>query len=296
MNALHALQAARYPLLSQLSGTSLVFQHIPKCGGTSLHELLQVHFPPEKICPERFNELIFYPQSQLENFCFYSGHYDRNNVQFVPGKTKIFTLLRNPADRIVSLYRFWRAHKPEAMTEHHLAASVARNKCLLEFLRHRDDAVPQNINNYMVRYLSGHIKLDEDGQFTESPRRMLRQAIEHLNSMDCFGLLEYLGDFVELLFSRLGLPVPTTLPHLKDHRKFNEDPSLEAADHGSITSDVYSELKKHTHLDDKLYAYAKYTFLKRLAKKQHKPMAKMPLRECATAYKVKLSLLLLPPG
>jgi hypothetical protein len=40
-----------------LEEPKLVFLHIPKTGGQTLHNLLLPHFAPEVVCPERFNGL-----------------------------------------------------------------------------------------------------------------------------------------------------------------------------------------------------------------------------------------------
>ena len=35
---------------------AVVFIHLQKCGGTTLHNALAAHFSPNRICPERFKE------------------------------------------------------------------------------------------------------------------------------------------------------------------------------------------------------------------------------------------------
>ena len=284
-------QTPPYPILGLLGNASLVFQHLPKCGGTSVHELLQAHFPPERVCPERFNELIYYPQARLDDYRYYSGHYDRNNVLFIPKPVRVITLLREPKERIISLYRFWRAHREESITEHHYAAKLAREMSLLQFLRHRADSVPENVNNYMTRYLSGYTELDPNGEFSHSPKKMLTQAAAHLDSMDCFGLLEYFEDFIHLLFQRLQLPIPDEMPRLKDHRRFTEDPGLDHVELAPISPEIQLELHKLTELDSCLYLYAKQRFLKLLAASgQRKALPRMSWSERTRNYGLRLRL------
>ena len=43
--------------LTELHRPRLVFLHIEKCGGTTLHALLAAHFDADRICPERHDGL-----------------------------------------------------------------------------------------------------------------------------------------------------------------------------------------------------------------------------------------------
>jgi hypothetical protein len=54
----------------------LVFRHLPRTGGTTLHHHLSAHFAPDQICPERFSRLERYSESQLEQWRFFSGHFN----------------------------------------------------------------------------------------------------------------------------------------------------------------------------------------------------------------------------
>jgi hypothetical protein len=91
---------------------ALVFMHIPKTAGTSLHTRLTGRFPPPLVCPERFDRLHAYSLAELNRYRLFSGHFAYPVTRCIPGRRRIaVTLLREPVARIVSAYRFLRAHK-----------------------------------------------------------------------------------------------------------------------------------------------------------------------------------------
>ena len=66
--------------MSEVTTSRLVFMHIPKTGGTSLHEVLVAQFKPGEICPERFNHLREWASSDLAKFRLFSGHFDFDSI------------------------------------------------------------------------------------------------------------------------------------------------------------------------------------------------------------------------
>lgn len=240
--------------------SALVFLHLPKCGGTSLDDMLRPLFREEEICPDRFNTLTRHDPGSLRPYRYFSGHFDRVNVEHVPGPKRVLTLLREPRERVLSLYRFWRAHREARLGDATDLPFVraARTLPLLQFLRHSRDGVPEAIDNAMTRNLAGSGILGPGGEFPLPPEETLLRAREHLESMTSFGLLEEMGGFVGRLRSRLGLPLPESVPHLLDHRRFEEHPHLDAADEVDPSSpEVEAELERLTWLDRRLYAWAR---------------------------------------
>lgn len=240
--------------------SALIFLHLPKCGGTSLDEMLRPCFREEEVFPDRFNTLTRHAPDSLRPFRYFSGHFDRPNVEHVPEPRRVLTLLREPRARILSLYRFWRAHR-EAAFGHGTDlpwVRTARATPLLGFLRHAGDGVPEAIDNAMTRNLAGSGILSPNRRFSLPPEEMLFRAREFLESMTGFGLLEEIEEFVGRLRSRLGLPLPNSVPHALDHRRFGEYPHLDSAEEfDPVSAEVEAELERLTCLDQRLYAWAR---------------------------------------
>lgn len=71
-----------------------IFLHIPKCGGTSLRRVLETEL------------------NQNKYRC-----YNHLEYEYIPNAEKsfVFTFVRNPWSRILSLYMFWKNQTPEHM-------------------------------------------------------------------------------------------------------------------------------------------------------------------------------------
>ncbi len=91
-----------------------VFLHIPKNGGTSLRDLLSGWFPTDRTCPYRAGEdyIANFSAEDLEQYDYFTGHVAAGVVQkFFPDDIQKLTVLREPVDRIYSLYAYWRSYE-----------------------------------------------------------------------------------------------------------------------------------------------------------------------------------------
>ncbi len=88
----------------------LVFLHIPKTAGQSVHAYLQGGFSADEIAPARMNNtLIGMPLDDIARYRLFSGHLDWALLDCIEGPKFVFTILREPRDRILSFYFFLRA-------------------------------------------------------------------------------------------------------------------------------------------------------------------------------------------
>ena len=88
---------------------NIIFLHLPKTAGQSVHAFLERFFRHEEICPARENfQLLPIPLSQLRQYRLFSGHLDWALLDAVGGPRFVFTILREPAERILSFYFFLR--------------------------------------------------------------------------------------------------------------------------------------------------------------------------------------------
>ncbi len=88
----------------------IVFLHIPKTAGQSVHQFLLDALPARNFCPARVNEQIkAMKMTEVEQYSVFSGHFDWDYFDFMdPKETFFFTVLREPMDRILSFYFFLR--------------------------------------------------------------------------------------------------------------------------------------------------------------------------------------------
>ena len=88
---------------------NVIFLHIPKTAGQSVHSFLVRLFGPEAIGPARVNEqLILLSVPEIRAYRVFSGHMDWALLDCVERPRFVFTVLRDPVDRILSFYFFLR--------------------------------------------------------------------------------------------------------------------------------------------------------------------------------------------
>lgn len=137
--------------------TRLVFLHLPKTAGTSLRAALARHFRPEEVFrPEGladWGEALADPG----RYRFWAGHMPFSLVALIPPPVFVVTLLRDPVERILSLYTFWRRHADPARP--HLRVAM---ECDLEgFLASAEPAVRNGTDNHVARLLHGRVPVAE---------------------------------------------------------------------------------------------------------------------------------------
>lgn len=93
----------------------VIFLHIPKTAGQSVHAALVNGFGRDAVCPARVNEhLRDYTIAELNRYQVFSGHMDWSLLDCVSGPRYVFTILRDPMERLLSFY-FYLRKQGEAM-------------------------------------------------------------------------------------------------------------------------------------------------------------------------------------
>ncbi|MEP9349602.1 hypothetical protein [Xanthobacter sp. KR7-225] len=265
---------------ADLERPAVAFLHIPKCAGTSLHMALTAHYGT-MACPERHNGLADWPAGALAHYRFFSGHFDFPSLGLIPAeKVSIVTMLRQPADRLISLYRFLRAHTPQAVAlegQNMGLVALARALDPVSFFSHEMLARHPTVNNAAVRQLSGALPQkrwealrpgDVYGAALadRSPELALATAQANLMGMAAFGLVERMDQSVAHIFAALGLAAPGGIGHFQQTGRIaQEHPALEPV--APVTADpaLADALASHTTLDDRLYDMAVAVFAARQA-------------------------------
>jgi hypothetical protein len=249
----------------QAAGRKLVFLHIPKTGGTSLHHHFAAHFAPEEICPERFSRLDRYAPEELDRYRYFSGHYNFDQLRLIPGPLFIVTVLRDPAERLLSNYYFWKRHTPAYIAKNNLEGpAIARTGPLLDFLRSTHHEVQDSVNNTMVRYLAGQVNVHADLSYRYSAGghaihvselEVLHRAAGNLLTIDVVGFSNSLHDAYTRVALAFGM---RRVPQLVRRNTRDETlPHLEPAVEEEITREARAEIDRLTYLDRVLFRLAR---------------------------------------
>lgn len=94
--------------------TTIVFLHIPKTAGQTVHNELSRVVGKNAVSPVRVHTQADAAGQFPEGFRLYSGHLDWTQLDLVPKDRFVFTVLRDPRERIASFY-FYLLQKAEGL-------------------------------------------------------------------------------------------------------------------------------------------------------------------------------------
>jgi hypothetical protein len=237
----------------------LVFLHLQKTGGTSLHERLVRRFTPAEICPERYDKLEEW-EGRLGGYAFFSGHYSIGSLALIPGPYRVVTALREPRARLVSLYLFWTRFTQEWRDRNPHSVPAAAHRCadFEAFLRH--PAMRSGTDNEMTRRLAGKVEPAANGGFRLAdaplpPERMLEMAATNLRRLAFVGVTEALDALYARVAAAHGWPEEEALPRL--NTRDDTSPHFTAAREVVMTPAAEALLEQRTRLDRRLHALAR---------------------------------------
>jgi hypothetical protein len=194
---------------------TILFMHIPKTASTSIRRALEeVVAEPERrflydspllagaIKPTHFAGL---PQAERAGLRLVFGHFAYGIHQAIPGPSRYVTMLRDPVDRVASLYYHYKvlAVPGAGPVEDRERRAIEREGLSLEewvFAKERLEA-----DNGMVRLISARIGVP----FGSCPDDMLGEALEHIDERFAAVLVRgFMGDSARVLGSLLGARLP----------------------------------------------------------------------------------------
>jgi len=248
-----------------LSGSKLVFIHIEKCGGTTLHKMLRTQFPDIEICPERFDGLGDFTINELSRFRLFSGHFDFAYSQFIPGDVQVITMFREPRSRLISLYEFWRAHRfptnnPLAeLAKQHDAETFFNLPVVLNHPSTRDAMAGQLLRKGRKSIV------DVSNILRSSPEVALGKAISIVRQMAAFGLVEDMEASRRIFNKTLGLKMDAVEPQQVLSQLTRTDRSLRRLPPCDMTDGLRHALDRLVQIDTALYKEASAIFGERVA-------------------------------
>jgi hypothetical protein len=270
-------RATRAP--TELDRSRLVFLHIEKCGGTTLHDMLSTQFAPELICPERHDGLGDWTVNELAVFDLFSGHFDLACCRSIPGTVRFMTMLREPKARLLSLYRFWRAHRPDPHRDRYNLLRMARSMSPEAFFADPLVSGHVSIRNAIAGQLtrtSNRMLLAPEDPILCDPSMAVDRAWAALEQFEAVGIMERFDDSHVLLNARLELSMPAIAPRQVLTNLVRTDPELTEVAIEPLSPALDALLDPLTDIDRQLYARATARFDQALARLGHAP-ARPPL-------------------
>jgi tetratricopeptide (TPR) repeat protein len=233
-----------------------LFTHIPKTAGKLITDIVGQQFAEE----ERFLFLFddtFYDEykrqretDRYQKLRFFAGHLSYDLIELVaPDYT--FTFLREPIDRVISCYFYWRqVHCNDKTTD------FEGNVCDLidTQVDWEEDLMRHLLNPYTGKSLellntqTWQIASNLYNRQPWSERDIMNRAKAHLDSFDFVGVYEELKSDIIALFQEQGWQLPTTFQHMNKTEGRKEI--------SEVSSRLLEAIRSANQLDIELYNYA----------------------------------------
>ena len=193
----------------------ILFDHIPKCAGSTLGHYLQVHYPHRKTfhldgknpraSVEAFRRM---PEVKRHAFALIKGHLAGQLIDAVHLETLKITVLREPIDRIVSHY-FYARRNPA----HYLHDKINREGLSLK--QYVEMGLSHELQNHYTLHFSG-LNLE---QAEADPEASIALALDGIRRFDLVGVQDDLSGFIEALRREAGLIRPAPEQKNECHAK-----------------------------------------------------------------------------
>jgi hypothetical protein len=260
-------------LLTAWTGPGLGFLHIEKCGGIAAMQFLSRQFHPLQINPDDHRDLPPHLCFRTPAFAGFDparyplvwGHYDAPSLRrFAPGH-RLFTLLRAPGARLLSLYHFWHSVDPSQLDpDLSFSVMLAHRLSLEEFLACDDPMLLDLTDNIYTRRLTG---LYATGA-AEDPLRAdthaaVAQATAALDGLDYVGITERMDESMARLAAMLGMPPPEAAVRANVTAENHENPGgwFRQTARPALSAAAALALDRRTELDRQLYEKALAAFI-----------------------------------
>ena len=199
----HRLDTLLSKTLGQQRSRRVVFLHIPKCAGSSATMLFKSRYGSSRsgkvVLIDDGERGYQYSESlkRAKDAQFVGGHFGFDTLEKIRGDAFVFTILRDPFERLRSISGHIRTRRTGNVAERGL------NMSLHELLASRDDCILHYTDNVMARMLAASHDRRSVKDLDENI--LAEKAIENLKHFDHVGFFEDLDDDLKFVASVAGV-------------------------------------------------------------------------------------------
>jgi hypothetical protein len=194
------------------SENKFLYFHIAKTGGVAFRQILVnsvnakeiKHFIPPW-------DVANYSDQKLELYKLIHGHFNFADIRHLRSFKKVVTL-RDPVERCISAYNFWRGLNAEDshwMEHNRITIKRAQSMSINEMLESTDCKIHNKFRNYQTRVLAGVTDADQ-----EIDEEHLEIATSNLMQFDMIATSDQLETCKKIMCMKFGLYYPNTPIHL----------------------------------------------------------------------------------
>lgn len=234
-----------------MADETIIFVHIPRTAGTTLHTILDRQYRREQIystnpTPDRpsasVDEFKRLSAAQIAQIRLLRGHLPFGLHEFIAGPSVYFTLLREPVERVISYYYYIRREPLHYLHDYTLMQGMTLKRCI-------ESRVSLSTDNFQTRMLSGFW---DQGAYGGCTHETLELAKENLRErFRVVGLTERFDETLLLLKKEFGWGNIFYVRQNVTHGR--PEPS-------KLPPDALSTIRNDNQLDAELYQYAQTLF------------------------------------
>ncbi|HEY9599671.1 MAG TPA: sulfotransferase family 2 domain-containing protein [Cyanophyceae cyanobacterium] len=229
--------------LSVTRPQKILFDHLPKCGGSTLNSYLEAHylrrhiFSTDGLNPTESVKIFkSFTEQKRHGYSLVKGHLSHDLIDFADPTCLKVTVLRDPVKRIISHY-FYARENPD----HYLYANIHNSEMGLE--EYVSSNLSDELRNWYTTHFSG-LPLDVVEKY---PEESMAQAAEVLlKRYDIIGFLDNFALFIENLRKRANL-----------RYEYNDDNRVNVTKNKPCIEDIpksaIAKIESMNHLDIALY-------------------------------------------
>lgn len=238
-----------------MQANRIIFMHAEKTGGSTIHAVLKPFFSSDQICPERLSQIGFLPKEYLSRFSFFSAHAAIEDLIDIPRPAFTMTFLRNPIERSISLYDFWRSFSWDFIEQNNLhGPRLAKMLTPREFFDRSNNWRTHATNRY-TEMLIGEVRDRSGAHILRDIERKSEQAIMVLESFDFVGITELMDESFDRLSQCLDIPKDLLSERENvSHENSQKNPStFEPIESLTIEDEVLDEISSLNAADKIIY-------------------------------------------
>lgn len=224
----------------------IAFSHIPRTGGTSLRQFIRENLPDgsKHGFVDSLAHFAFMTDADLASLDFLATHCGYGLFRRLPSSVKKVIVLREPVQRVVSLYHHLRRRPPHVS----YACAFAHEMTLHDFVMCDNPAVSVFVENTQT----WHLAVDKNASFRTdlagiSDQELIATAAGNLDTFDAIGITERLGDLALHLQQQCGWSLDVQLPVINCGPSQRNDP---------LPPETLSLVRARVSLDSVLYQLA----------------------------------------
>jgi hypothetical protein len=227
---------------------SIIFLHIPKASGSTLHNIIERQYPSEVIYSidglnvrDSTNQFKALPEEQRREIKVLKGHMSFGLHEYLPRPSTYITMLRDPIDRVISHY-YYVIRNPQ----HQLHKQVKdENLTLQEYV---SSGITTEVNNSQTRILAAidQSKVGFD-KITEAAFKTAKQNLK--THFSVIGVTEKFDETLLLLKKVFDWKTPFYI---------RENVTKNRQSKQSLPQETLEIIQRYNQLDIQLYQYAQH--------------------------------------